>query len=182
MKWRRWLLALHRDMGYFFTGVVVLYAVSGIAGNHTDDWNSDFIINRRDIEIDLPNEPARITSEHVVSSLERLGEAANYRTFDFPSSDKIKIYLADGSIMASLSDGRGIQESIRRRPLFYDANRLHRNPTEFWKVFSDLFAVALILLALSGLIITRGPQGLLGRGKWLVGAGLLAPLVAMLLL
>jgi hypothetical protein len=179
MKWRGWLLALHRDMGYFFTGVVVLYAVSGIAGNHASDWNSDFIVNRSDVKIDLPSEQAQITSEHVLSNLERLGEAENYRTYDFPSSEKIKIYLADGCIMASLRDGHGTQETIRRRPLFYDVNRLHRNPTASWKAFSDLFAVALIFLAISGLIIARGRQGLLGRGKWFVAAGLLVPLAAM---
>ena len=57
MKWRRWVVALHRDLGYFFTGVIVLYAMSGIAVNHVDDWNPNFVIDRRDITLDLPREP-----------------------------------------------------------------------------------------------------------------------------
>jgi len=180
MKWRRWLVVLHRDVGYFFAGVVVLYAISGIAVNHADDWNPNFIIDRRDITLNLPRERSKITAEGVVACLSPIGEVENYRSFDFPSPEKIKIYLKNGDIVASLRDGRGSHETIRRRPLLHQVNMLHVNPEKWWKIFSDLFAIGLVLIALTGLFVARGRQGLIGRGKWLVGAGLLVPLVAML--
>lgn len=181
MKWRRWLIAFHRDLGYFFTGVILLYSISGIAVNHIDDWNPNFDIQRHDVQLDLSAEASQITRQQVVTSLGKIGHSANFRSFDFPSSGKIKIYLDDGDIMASLRDGRGTRETIRRRPLLYQANNLHLNPTRWWKAFSDVFAVALIVLASTGLVVLRGRHGLLGRGKWLVGAGLLAPLFAIFL-
>jgi len=182
MKCRRWALALHRDLGYFFTGVIVLYAISGIAVNHVDDWNPNYVVDRRAVTLNLPDEPSNIAVEDVLACLRVIGEAESYRSYDFPTSEKIKIYLADGDIVANLKDGRGHHESIRRRPMFHEVNMLHLNPQKWWKVFSDLFAIALILIALTGLIVVRGRQGFLGRGKWLVGAGLLAPLAAMFVL
>jgi len=179
MKWRCWALGLHRDLGYFFTGVVIVYAISGLAVNHAADWDSSFVIERTDLNLDLPTEPADVNDEVVLANLRAIGEAHNYKAFDFPSRSKIKIYLQDGSIMARLSDGRGTYETIRRRPVLYDVNRLHLNPTAWWRLFSDVFAVCLILIAMTGILLPKGRKGLAGRGKWLVGAGLLVPLAAI---
>jgi hypothetical protein len=181
MNWRRWFLILHRDLGYFFTGALLLYAVSGLAVNHVDDWNPSFILERRAVTLDLPRESSQVTERAILANLEPLGEAENLRGFDFPSTSRVKIYLKDGSIVARLSDGTGEYESIRRRPLLYQANALHLSPEKWWKVFSDLFAVGLIVIAATGLFVARGRQGLAGRGKWLVGAGLVTPLAAMFL-
>jgi len=37
-RWRAWLRAIHRDIGYLAIGFTVIYAVSGIAQNHVEDW------------------------------------------------------------------------------------------------------------------------------------------------
>ncbi len=182
MTWRRAILVLHRDLGYFFTGALLLYAISGLAVNHVDDWNPNFVIERREVTLDLPRDRAQVTEKAVRALLQPLGEEENLRGFDFPSATRVKIYLKDGSIVARLSNGQGEYESIRRRPLFYQANALHLNPVTWWKLFSDLFAVGLIVIAATGLTIPRGRAGLAGRGKWLVGAGIVTPLAAMLLL
>lgn len=180
MKWRRLILALHRDMGYFFTGALLLYAVSGLAVNHVDDWNPNFVVEHRTVKLDLPSDRSAITKEMILANLKPLGEDGNLRGYDFPSKSRIKIYLKEGSIAARLTTGEGEYESVRRRPLLYEANTLHLNPSDWWIVFSDLFAVGLIVIAATGLFIARGRQGLAGRGKWFVGAGMIAPLIAML--
>jgi hypothetical protein len=182
MKWRSWALVIHRDLGYFFTGVIVIYAVSGLAVNHADDWDANFIVEERDVALDLPRERYEVTEEHVRANLVSLDAADDYRSHDFPSPQKIKIYLADGSILARLTDGQGTYETIRRRPVFYYLNALHLNPAKWWKIFSDVFAVALILIVMTGLLLPRGRLGLAGRGKWLVGAGILAPLAALVMM
>lgn len=180
MNWRRWFLVLHRDMGYFFTGALLLYAVSGLAVNHVDHWNPNFIVERKKINLNLPHERSLITEDAIRANLEPLGEADNLRGFDFPTDSRIKIYLKEGSIEARLASSEGDYESIRRRPILYQANALHLNPADWWIVFSDIFAVSLIVIAATGLFIARGRHGLGGRGKWFVGAGVILPLVAML--
>ena len=41
-RWRAWLRAVHRDIGYLAVGFTVIYALSGIAMNHIDDWDPNF--------------------------------------------------------------------------------------------------------------------------------------------
>lgn len=182
MKWRKWALVLHRDLGYFFTGVIVIYAISGLAVNHADDWDANFIVAEQEVRLDLPQERYEITEDQVRANLVSLGAEDDYRSHDFPSPQKIKIYLADGSILAKLSDGQGTYETIRRRPVLYHLNALHLNPAKWWKIFSDVFAVSLILIVITGLLLPRGRLGLAGRGKWLLGAGVLVPLAALVMI
>jgi hypothetical protein len=40
----------------------------------------------------------------------------------------------------------------------------------------DFFAVSLVFFAVSGLFMVKGKNGLAGRGKWLLLAGILIPL------
>ena len=177
-KLRRLIAAWHRDLGYFFTGFVLLYAISGLAVNHADHWDPDFIIERREVPLDLPANPEEISLDRVRASLASLDGVGTLKAFDFPSSLRIKIYLDDGSIVARLGAKSGEYETIRRRPILYGANRLHLNPKGWWRIVSDIFAAALVVLALSGLLILKGRKGFAGRGKWLVAAGFALPIVA----
>jgi hypothetical protein len=182
MKWRSWALVIHRDLGYFFTGVIVIYAISGLAVNHADDWDANFIVAEREVELTLPQDRYEVTEESVRANLVSLDAEGSYRSYDFPSPQKIKIYLEGGSILARLSDGKGTYETIRRRPVLFHLNALHLNPQKWWKLFSDVFALALILIVITGLLLPRGRLGLAGRGKWLLGAGVLVPIAALVMM
>ena len=41
-RWRGWLRAIHRDLGYLAVGFTLIYALSGIAINHIKDWDPNF--------------------------------------------------------------------------------------------------------------------------------------------
>ena len=83
---RKWNNIIHRDLGYFFAGTVVLYAFSGLAVNHVDDWDPNFVVNRQEIEVDAPSTADAVTKDSVLAILEPLGERAHYRSHDFPTS------------------------------------------------------------------------------------------------
>jgi hypothetical protein len=71
---------------------------------------------------------------------------------------------------------------IKRRPFFREMNFLHYNkPKKLWTWFSDGFALALILLAISGLFMIRGKKGITGRGAWLTALGIIIPVIFLLL-
>ena len=73
--------------------------------------------------------------------------------------------------------GKVIIEETRPRPVLFELNQMHLNASKgLWTVLSDIYAVALILMALTGMFVLRGPVGLGGRGKWLVGLGALIPI------
>ena len=41
---RKWSRPVHRDLSFFFSGVLLIYAVSGFMLNHKRDFNSDYSV------------------------------------------------------------------------------------------------------------------------------------------
>ncbi len=169
---------LHRDLGYFVAALMLAYSLSGIALNHVDEWNPDFIINKEEIKLGSTYDKKDITPELVRDFSSRVGET-RYRLYDFPSSRQVKIYYKDATLMVDLQKGEGLYEKISRRPVFYQVNVLHRNSVDWWKWASDIFAALLIIITITGMLMLRGSNGLTGRGKWLITAGLIPPLIAL---
>ena len=177
-KWRKWNRAIHRDFGYFFFGMVIIYAFSGIAINHINDWNPNYVIITEDI-ITSPIYSKPDKSE-VKELLSKYGEAENYKSHYFPQDDILKIFIKDGTAIINMATGEGLIEKTKRRLFFREVNYLHYNPVKYWTWFSDIFAGSLIIIAISGLFIVRGPNGLSKRGWWLTLAGILIPVIYLI--
>ncbi len=180
MKWRKLNRALHRDLGYLFFGLTIIYALSGIALNHLKDWNPNYIIKTRDIKmksVELSSDPQK---EEILSWMEKYAEGEKYKNHYFPQENQLKVFIDDGSILIDTQSGKATIETSKRRPFFHEFNYLHYNPKKLWTWISDIYAVSLILLALTGLFILRGKQGIKGRGAWLTTIGILIPLIFLL--
>ncbi len=173
-KWRKWNRSLHRDFGYLFFAMTVIYAVSGIALNHRHEWNHNYII----IDKDIVEEPftSKPDKKQVVALMEKYDVGDVYRKHYFPNDNRLKVFLTGGIAEMNLSTGRGYVEMTRKRPFFRETGYLHYNPSTYWTWFSDIFSGALVLLALSGIIIPRGSDGITARGAWLTILGILIPL------
>jgi hypothetical protein len=77
----------------------------------------------------------------------------------------------------------GYMEKITKRPFFYEINFLHYNPGKWWIWFSDSFCVGMIIIAITGLfIIAKSKNSLSRRGIWFIIAGLVVPILALILL
>ncbi len=64
----------------------------------------------------------------------------------------------------------------------FSLNKLHRATLgTIWKWVSDLMAVILIFVAISGLFILKGKRGFKRWGWWLMIAGIVVPLVFVLI-
>jgi hypothetical protein len=176
---RKFFVNIHRDLGYFISGLIIIYSLSGIALNHIDDWNPDFVIQKKEVAL-KPSKRENITPE-VLKEIGALVQETNYKVYDFPTANQIKIYYDNASLHLNLATGKGLYESVVRRPLFYQFNVLHKNSMSGWKWFSDAFAVVLILITITGLVIARGKFGFSIRGKWLVIAGMLIPIIALII-
>ncbi|PCJ63875.1 MAG: hypothetical protein COA58_14690 [Bacteroidetes bacterium] len=172
--------ATHRDVGYFISTLVIIYCLSGLALNHLDDWNPDFIINKKEIVIPESIDIEYVNAKDIVALSELVGESS-YKIYDKPTPDQLKIYYDNASLHVNSSTGIGTYERISKRPIFYQTNVLHRNSLKGWKWVSDIFAVVLILVSITGLFILKGKKGFKGRGKWLVLSGALVPVIAWLI-
>ncbi|HTQ97741.1 MAG TPA: PepSY-associated TM helix domain-containing protein [Candidatus Acidoferrum sp.] len=172
--------SLHRDVGYFLSGLIFAYCISGIALNHINDWNPDFVIEKRSITLDRAFTRDEITSDRIAEFTALVGETAP-KLHDFPTAEQVKIYYDNASLLVNLVAKTGMYESIHQRPLFYQSNVLHRNSLKGWKWASDIFGGLLIFLTVSGWFMLKGRLGLLGRGKWLILAGFAPPVIAIII-
>ena len=60
--------------------------------------------------------------------------------------------------------------------MLFEFNQLHLNtPKRLWTVVADAYAVALVVLALTGMFVLKGRTGITGRGAWLTAIGVLLP-------
>ena len=89
----------------------------------------------------------------------------------------MKVFLKGGSnLQVNVQTGTAVYESVTRRPFLIAVVRLHYNPGQWWTVFADIFAVGLILITVSGIIMLKGKKGIAGRGGIELVAGILIPL------
>lgn len=170
---------LHRDLGYFFTVLIIIYSVSGIALNHIDDWDPDFIIEKDTVTIPTSFSMENLNDTEILKISSLVGQTS-FKLYDSPTPTRVKIYYKDASLSINFSTQLGYYETISKRMLFYEVNVLHRNSLKIWKWFSDIFAVMLITISITGLFVLKGKNGLTGRGKWFIFAGFIPPLLALL--
>ena len=94
----------------------------------------------------------------------------------------LRIIQGGITIDVDLRTGIGVKEDVSTRPLLYETNVLHLNhPKGAWTWVADAFAVSLAFLAISGMLILKGRQGVLKRGLWFTIAGIAIPVVFLLL-
>ena len=180
---RKWSRIIHRDLSFFFSGVIIIYAISGFVLNHKKDFNSDYSIKTYDLNVEGNYHLSQelLTKEKVISILEPYNEANNYTKHYFPNNGTMKVFLKGGSSLeVDLANGNGLYEQVRKRPIISQFNWLHYNPHKWWTIFSDIFAFSLIVITLTGLLMTRGKKGLWGRGGIELIIGILIPLLFIL--
>ena len=158
--------------------MIIIYSLSGIALNHMKDWNPNYDISRKKIKIEKKLSQNEIQKETVLSILDK---KENYKKHYFPKPEQLKVFIFKGSVDINLVSGLGVIEKIKKRPIFYEVNFLHYNPGKLWMYFSDFFCVSLIIIAFTGLFVIKGKRGIKGRGAWLTVAGVIIPLLFLLM-
>jgi hypothetical protein len=180
MNWYKLNRVLHRDLGYFFIGMTLIYAISGIAINHIKDWNPNYIIRKEAFQLEEHLSRESINEEKIQQILNAVGESS-YKSYYFPLPNQLKIFIDGGSVTCDLNTGYCELETIKRRPLLFYVNKMHYNPGVVWTYFSDFYCVALAFLAISGLFIIKGKKGLRWRGAILGAIGIIIPILILLL-
>lgn len=182
VKWRKWNTAIHRDLGYLCVGLTVVYAVSGVAVNHRADWNPSYQVSERSVRVGDLDAAAPASPEYVAAVLQRLGVDDEVRGTFRPDPGSLRIFLDGTTVDVDLAAGEAVMQEVRDRPGLRQANFLHLNhPKKLWTYMADVYAVALALLAVTGLFVLRGRNGITGRGAWLTAAGVVIPAAFLLL-
>lgn len=167
----------HRDLGYLIAGLTIIYAISGIALNHKNNWNPNYIFDNRAFTTNVPIVRETFDNESALSILKGVQAENEYKTYHFPSGNKVTIFINNGFVQVNALTGEGVIQKVSKRPLFYQINFLHYNPGRWWKYFSDIFCIALILVTITGLFIIKGKNGITKRGAILTIIGIILPLL-----
>ncbi len=145
-----------------------------------NDWDPDFIIHKQEIKLTSTYSRSQVTPA-VISSMSQQAGEPDYKVYDFPTDNQVKIYYDNATLHVNLESGIGEYERVVKRHVFYESNVLHRNSLTGWKWVSDIFAIMLIIISVTGLFILKGKYGFKRRGVWIVSAGLLLPIAAVLI-
>jgi len=167
-------------VGYFCVALTLIYAISGIAVNHLGDWNPNYKIER----VEQRFEPIPISDREsmVALAVERLGLPGLPHDSFRPAPETLQLFYDGWSVELHAQDGLAVIERPRGRPLLREANDLHLNrPKGLWTWVADVYAGLLLLLAVTGMFVLKGKKGFSGRGKWFVLAGLVLPVVFLIL-
>ena len=82
-----------------------------------------------------------------------------------------------------IKTGKGEIITFLKTPIISQTMKLHKNTSNFWIYYSDIFAISLIIIALTGTImIKRGKFSWKQRGWKLAVAGIIFPLLFLFLL
>jgi hypothetical protein len=178
---RKWSRILHRDIGYFFIGTTLIYAISGIALNHMSDWNPNYSVEIKNFKTDYNLTNSENVKENILLLLDDIDNSKNYKQHYYPNNNTLKIFLKGGSsIIVNVKNGKGKAEYLKKRPLIFETNYLHYNPNRVWTWFSDIFAGALVLFSITSFFMVKGKKGILGRGGIYTILGFLIPILFLL--
>ncbi len=177
VRWRHWFRVLHRDIGYTCVALTLAYGLSGIAVNHIADWNPSYAF--AETEVDIGPVPAGALGEQETFVVRALAlDPDEVRGHFAETETRLHVFLTEGQeAIVDTTTGHGTLKTLSRRPVLFQVNTLHLNNLKgAWTYVADVFAFALMILAITGMVMMKGSRGLYGRGKYFVGAGLAVPI------
>jgi hypothetical protein len=170
MKLIRSLRAIHRDLGFLVAGISLVYAVSGIFLKHLGENDPAFHTEEKTVQL-----PAHLTATELPDAWKAHRNLPPLKRTMPVDENHFRLFLDGGAGIYNSVNGNVDYEIHKKNALIYWINRLHYNKVKGWSPVADFFAVSLIVLALTGLVIVKGKKGLSGSGKWYLLIGILIP-------
>lgn len=172
---------LHRDIAYFYVGLLIMFSFSGIILNHRQDWYpKEYVIDSKEVNLVLPEASKDITKEYLVNATKDLELTyENHRI----RNGSLRIYFEGKAILdTDVKTGEGVLEFKKLVPFVGQSILLHQTTNSFWIWYSDIFGAAMLVLSITGMFISAGKNTFKKRGWKLALAGLLFPIIFLLLL
>jgi len=173
---------LHRDLGYFYIGLIISFALSGIMMNHREVWHPEkYTVESKAIKITPPNEDD-INEKSVKKLGKSLGIEDKFRRHNVKKGT-LRMSYEKHDVEIDLKTGEGEIVAFHKTPFISQTMKLHKNTSNWWIYYSDIFGLSLITIAITGAVMIKyGKFTFKARGWKLAVAGLVFPLVFLFLL
>lgn len=171
---------LHRDLGYFYIGLIISFAFSGILMNHREQWHPEkYTVQTKTISVNIPKD-MDITEKYAEELGKQLGIDDKIRRHKV-KEDELKISFEKNDVEIDLKTGKGEIVTFIKTPIISQTMKLHKSTSNWWIYYSDIFGLSLITIALTGAImIPAGKFTFKKRGWKLALAGLIVPLLILI--
>lgn len=171
----------HRDIAYFYVGLIIAFSFSGIFLNHRQSWHPRrYSYQVRQITM-APVSKEDITENYITKFSAAQQIEDEFRRFQVVG-ETLKISYANNDVEMNISTGQGKIETYRTTPLLGQMTKLHQDTSKWWIYYSDVFGAAMLVIAITGMFIEKGKNSFRSRGLKLALAGLLFPLIFLFLL
>lgn len=171
---------MHRDLGYFYIGLIISFAFSGILMNHREHWHPEkYTTASKPVKVNLPDEDA-INEKFAENLGKTLGIDDKFRRFKVKKGE-LKISFENNDVEIDIKTGQGEIISFSKTPIISQTMKLHKSTSNWWIYYGDIFGISLIVIAVTGtLMIPAGKLSFKQRGWKLALAGILFPLLILL--
>jgi uncharacterized protein len=171
----------HRDIAYFYVGLIISFALSGIFLNHRQSWHPRrYVYDSKEISIPVIHKDS-VNEAFIKDFTKAQSIDGDIRRFNV-DGDKLKISYTTSDVTIDLASGKGKIESYRTTPLLGQMTKLHQDTSKWWIYYSDIFGVAMNVIALTGMFIQKGETSFASRGWKLALMGIIFPLIFLFLL
>ncbi len=173
----------HRDIAYFFLGLIIAFSISGIFLNHRQSWHPRrYVYNSKEISIPVPVGKEAITEEFIKEFTASQSIEDNLRRFAVDDKNILKISYTSNDVQVDITTGLGKIETYRTTPLLGQMTQLHQDTSKWWIYYSDIFGLAMFTMGITGMFIEQGKNSFRNRGWWLASLGIIFPLIFLFLL
>lgn len=172
----------HRDIAYFYIGLIIAFAFSGIFLNHRKVWHpKTYKYSSKEISISVPSTKEEINDEFIANLTKKWEIKGNLRGFRIEDNN-LKIRYEDDDVLIDLTTGKGTIDTYKTTPILGQMTKLHVDTSDYWIYYSDIFGVAMLVIAFTGLFIAKGENSFWKRGWKLALPGIIFPLIFLFLL
>ncbi len=173
---------IHRDFAYFYVGLIISFSISGIALNHRATWNPrQYTIDSKEINVQVPTDAKQINDDFAKALAQTWDLEKSFKSVRVRGGS-VRIFF-DGAVADfDAKTGKGELETIRKRPVLAEMTLLHQTTDTAWIWYSDIFGVAMLLIAITGMFIAKGKESFQKRGWKFAIVGIIFPLVFLYLL
>lgn len=173
-KWK--VRNLHASLGFFYVGLIISFALSGLLMNHREYWHPEkYQVQTRKVILESLPEKENLNQETVEQLVETLGVEDEVRRY-IQKKGTLRIMCRVHEVEIDLKTGEGEVTQFEKTPFISQIMGLHKSSSHWWVYYSDIFALSLITIAVTGLMLMP-PKGRSRRKAMVLAlSGILFPI------
>jgi len=176
--------AIQRNFAYFYFGLIITFAFSGILNNfrNTIDIPVNYTYESKDFNIPFPINKSNFKNKKYVTKIaKKWNPDSDFEGYRIRANNLRAFYKENTIVDLDLESGMGIIEYRRKVPIIGHSIFLHKSSNNWWVWYSDIFALSLIIIAITGILMPSGKYGFKKQGWKLTLLGLIFPLLFLYL-